>query len=249
MQGWPGDKQLFVYETIDSTMAEARRQASTISGAAWFLSYEQTAGVGRRGRAWDTQNGNFAASLLIRPNATPDQLALRGFVAALALYDTLVALTGRKDAFTLKWPNDVLLNGGKLAGILLETFNEGQGNPALIIGIGVNLINMPALEKLEKGFNSPKSLALDLGLTVAPEEFLNVLEPRFVNWNDQLCTYGFAPIRNAWLARAANIGEIITARMAKTILTGTFKTVDDTGALILQAEDSQHVITAADILF
>ena len=67
MQGWPEDKQLFVYDTIDSTMAEARRQASTISGTAWFLSYEQTAGVGRRGRAWDTQSGNFAASLLTTP--------------------------------------------------------------------------------------------------------------------------------------------------------------------------------------
>jgi BirA family biotin operon repressor/biotin-[acetyl-CoA-carboxylase] ligase len=249
MQDWPEGTQRFVFETIDSTMAEARRQAPAIAGAAWFLSHEQTAGTGRRGRAWDSQQGNFAASLLIRPDVKADQLALRSFVAALALYDTLVALTGREDVFTLKWPNDVLLRGGKLAGILLETLNEGQGNPALIIGIGVNLANMPASAKLENGATSPKSLAQDMGLKITPEEFLNTLGPRFHFWETQLATYGFAPVRIAWLAQAANIGKTITARMNETSLTGVFKAVDETGALILQAADGRHVITAADISF
>lgn len=249
MHNWPEGTQKFVFDTIDSTMAEARRQAPAIAGAAWFLSHEQTAGTGRRGRAWDSQHGNFAGSLLIRPDTTPDQMALRSFVAALALYDTLVALTGREDAFTLKWPNDVLLRGGKLAGILLETLPEGQGNPALIIGIGVNLVNMPAPAKLEEGSIAPKSLAQDMGVQLTPEAFLDTFAPRFAHWEEQLRTYGFAPIRTAWLAKAANIGKVITARMAKTSLTGTFKTVDETGALILQAADGQHVITAADIFF
>lgn len=249
MQDWPEGTQRFAFDTIDSTMAEARRQAPAIAGAAWFLSHEQTAGTGRRGRAWDSQHGNFAASLLIRPNASPDKLALRSFVAALALYDTLVALTGRDDVFTLKWPNDVLLRGGKLAGILLETLHEGQGDPALIIGIGVNLANMPAPAKLEEGATAPQSLAQNLGISVTPESFLDTLAPRFHHWETQLATYGFAPIRTAWMAQAANIGNTITARMAGNSLTGVFKTVDETGALILQAADGQHVITAADISF
>ncbi|MEJ6709708.1 MAG: biotin--[acetyl-CoA-carboxylase] ligase [Amylibacter sp.] len=249
MQDWPEGTQRFVFDTIDSTMAEARRQAPAIAGAAWFSAHEQTAGTGRRGRAWDSQNGNFAASHLIRPDTTPDQLALRSFVAALALYDTLVSLTGRAELFALKWPNDVLLNGGKLAGILLETLNEGRGNPALVIGIGVNLATLPIAAKLEATSTTPKSLAQETGMQIAPEMFLDALAPRFQHWETQLSTFGFAPIRTAWLAQAANIGKTITARMAGNSITGVFKAVDETGALILQAPDGKHVITAAEISF
>ena len=249
MHDWPEGTQKFVFDSIDSTMAEARRQAPAISGSAWFLSRKQTKGIARRGRVWDSQYGNFAASLLIRPGSTADQLALRSFVASLALYETLVALSGRNDAFMLKWPNDVLLRGGKLAGILLETLPERRRNPALIIGIGVNLVSVPTQDKLEEGFTAPRSLAQDLGFQVTPEDFLDALAPQFAHWEFQLCTYGFAPIRTAWLSKAANVGKIITARMAKTSLVGTFKTVDETGALILQAADGRHAITAADISF
>ena len=240
MQDWPEGTQKFVFDTIDSTMAEAKRQAPAIAGAAWFLSYEQTAGTGRRGRAWDSQKGNFAASLLIRPNAPPDQLALRSF---------LVALTGRKDIFTLKWPNDVLLRGGKLAGILLETHSERAVHPSLIIGIGVNLQNMPAKAKLETTATAPKSLKQETGLSFDPAVFLETLAPYFNHWEQQLVTYGFAPIRQAWLAKAANLGQTITARMPNSETSGVFKTIDDTGALILQTPDGPQVITAAEISF
>lgn len=249
MHDWPSGTQRFVFETIDSTMAQAKRQAPKLAGAAWFLSHEQTAGTGRRGRPWDSQKGNFAASLLLRPKAQIQDLALRSFVTALALYDTLVALTGREDIFTLKWPNDVLLNDGKLAGILLETLNEGGEHPALVIGVGVNLVTMPNPSKIETNATAPRSLKQATGVSVTPEGFLDILAPRFDHWEQQLQTYGFDPIRTAWLAHAANIGKIITARMGDRSLTGEFKAVDGTGALILQAADGQHVITAADISF
>ncbi|WP_069299732.1 biotin--[acetyl-CoA-carboxylase] ligase [Neptunicoccus sediminis] len=247
MQGWPEGTGKFVFDTIDSTMAEARRQAPATAGAAWFLSHEQTAGSGRRGRPWSSQKGNFAASLLIRPDAAPDKLALRSFVAALALYDALVECTGRSDAFALKWPNDVLLKGGKLAGILLETIAEGPNRYALIIGIGVNLANRPEAGKLEPTALAPKSLKQDMGVSIAPESFLGALAVAYADWETRLQTYGFAPIREAWLARAANIGKPVTARLADRSIEGIFETVDETGALILQAPDRQHVITAADI--
>lgn len=249
MQHWPEGTDKFVFDTIDSTMAEARRQAPAIAGAAWFLSHEQTAGTGRRGRLWDSQKGNFAASLLIRPQATPDKLALRSFVAALALYDALVECTGRADIFTLKWPNDVLLNGGKLAGILLETLAEGADRYALIIGIGVNLKSVPNAAALEPTALPPKSLSQETGLNITPESFLDALAVSYASWENTLQTYGFAPIRQAWLSKAANIGKPITARLPKHQIEGIFKTVDETGALILQATDRQHVITAADISF
>lgn len=247
MQGWPEGTGKFVFDTIDSTMAEARRQAPATAGAAWFLSYEQTAGSGRRGRPWSSQKGNFAASLLIRPDVAPDKLALRSFVAALALFDALVECTGRSDAFALKWPNDVLLKGGKLAGILLETIAEGPNRYALVIGIGVNLASRPESGKLEPGALAPKSLKQDMGVSIEPEPFLNALAVAYADWEARLQTYGFAPIREAWLARAANIGKPVTARLSDREIEGIFKTVDETGALILQAPDRQHVITAADI--
>jgi BirA family biotin operon repressor/biotin-[acetyl-CoA-carboxylase] ligase len=230
-------------------MAEARRQAPVTAGAAWFLSHEQTAGTGRRGRAWDSQVGNFGASLLLRPDEPLDRLALRSFVAALALHDTLVSLTKRPELFSLKWPNDVLLNGGKLAGILLETLSEGKNSTALIVGIGVNLRTQPASAKLDATATPPKCLVDETGLTITPETFLDTLAPRFAHWERCLTTYGFAPVRTAWLAQAANVGQQITARMANKSLSGTFKTVDDSGALVLQAPDGLHSITAADISF
>lgn len=249
MQHWPDGTEKFVFDTIDSTMAEARRQAPAIAGVAWFLAHVQTAGTGRRGRPWDSQDGNFAASLLIRPEATPDKLALRSFVAALALYDALVECTGRADIFALKWPNDVLLNGGKLAGILLETLAEGPDRYALIIGIGVNLKSIPSAGALEATALPPKSLSQETGLTITPESFLNALALSYANWENTLQTYGFAPIRQAWLSKAANMGMTITAKLPNQHIVGIFKTVDETGALILQATDRQHVITAADISF
>lgn len=249
MQNWPTGTQKFVFDTIDSTMAEARRQAPVTAGAAWFLAHQQTAGTGRRGRAWDSQKGNFAASLLIRPDATPEKLALRSFVAALALFDTLIALTGRDGLFSLKWPNDVLLRGGKLAGILLETIAEGPDRFGLIVGIGVNLRSKPASSVLEHGAIDPRTLSEATGLKITPEQFLDTLAPSFAAWETRLQNFGFQPLQQAWLSRAANIGKPIIARLPNQTVTGTFKTVDETGALIIQGLEQQHVITAADISF
>ena len=179
----------------------------------------------------------------------PAQLALRSFAAALALRDTFAALTGREDIIAVKWPNDVLIRGAKIAGILLETHHEGGEHPALIIGFGVNLMTRPNAQKLETTALAPTSLKHEVGIQVSPEEFLATLAPAYARWETQLSTYGFAPIRTAWLAAAANIGKTITARMTTSSIMGTFKTVDDSGALILQAADGQHTITAAEISF
>ena len=137
---------------LDSTNAEAlRRAAAGDVGPRWILARRQSAARGRRGRAWAMLPGNFAATLLARP---PGPLALRSFVAALGLYDAMVAATGRPELFALKWPNDVLLSGGKLAGILLESGAAGT----LAVGIGVNLAAAPAAETLEPGAVTPVSL-------------------------------------------------------------------------------------------
>jgi BirA family biotin operon repressor/biotin-[acetyl-CoA-carboxylase] ligase len=125
-------------------MAEGARQAPSLSGPTWICALEQTAARGRRGRAWANPPGNFAASLVLRPEGAPGHAALRSFVAALALRDAFLAAGAPEAALSLKWPNDVLLNGGKVAGILLESIGAGGRIDSLIIGIGVNLAAAPA---------------------------------------------------------------------------------------------------------
>lgn len=230
-------------------MAEAARRAPDIAGPTWILALNQTAARGRRGRLWANPAGNFAATLVMRPGQGADKAALRSFVAALALFDAFVAVTGRPDPFALKWPNDVLLNGGKVAGILLGSAGQGGGVGFLSVGVGVNLANAPEPGAVEPGALRPVSLLSETGAAVAPEEFLDHLAPAFAAYEARLVTYGFAPIREAWLARAARLGERVTARMATHEVTGTFETIDPTGSIVLHTDHGRRSIAAADIFF
>ena len=240
--------RLILPET-DSTMAEGARRAATLTAPTWICALAQTAGRGRRGRAWAMPAGNFAASLVMRPAGPPAQAALRSFVAALALRDALVAVTGRAEVFTLKWPNDVLLNGGKLAGILLESSGAAGRVDALVIGIGVNLAGTPDTTLLEAGALAPVSLLGQTGITITPEDFLTLLAQHFARWEAQFTTHGFGPIRSAWLKNAARIGQNITARMMRDEITGTFVEIDTQGQLVLETPKGRQTIAAADIFF
>ncbi|MDG1457790.1 MAG: biotin--[acetyl-CoA-carboxylase] ligase [Pseudoprimorskyibacter sp.] len=246
---WPAGYDRRVVDHVDSTNSEAVRQANDLNGPCWILAHYQTSGRGRRGRIWHMPRGNFAATLVFRPVGAPAHVALRSFVASLALYDALVSVTGRSSGFSLKWPNDVLLNGGKVAGILLESVGAGSGVRNLAIGIGVNLIAAPGPEDVEAGACIPVDLASTTGALVTPEEFLEHLASAYARLEDQFTTYGFAPIRTAWLKRAARLGQVVTARTGTTEITGTFQTVDDTGALVLNTAHGTQAIAAADVYF
>ncbi len=219
------------------------------SGPCWFLAGEQTQGRGRRARAWASPRGNFHGTLLLHPTEPAATVALRSFAAALALRDAFVALTGLPQAFMLKWPNDVLLNGGKVAGILLESSGAGQGVQHLAIGIGVNLIAAPDPALVEPGALRPVSLLGETGLRVTPETFLNALAPAYARWEAIFAAEGFAPLRRAWLAHAARLGEPIRARTGTELREGTFETIDDTGALILRQSHGPVAIPAAEVFF
>ncbi|UYV35955.1 biotin--[acetyl-CoA-carboxylase] ligase [Rhodobacteraceae bacterium D3-12] len=247
MNGWPDGYGRRVLDEVDSTMAVAARVVSELSGPEWILARRQVAARGRRGRAWRDPGGNFAATLVLRRDDPPGQLALRSFVAALALFDACVAVTGRAESFALKWPNDVLLNGGKLAGILLESSGQMGGQTHLFIGIGVNLSHVP--ETVDEGAVPPVSLRQALGVEVTPELFLDQLAAAFAKREAAFQTYGFQPIREAWLSRAARLGEVITARTTKDETTGTFETVDEVGNLVLSTPKGRVAIAAADIFF
>lgn len=244
---WPEGYGRRVLAEVDSTNAEAVRIASDLSGPEWILGLRQTAGRGRRGRAWVNPEGNFSATLVMRPAEPPHIYALRSFVAALALFDAFEAATGTAAGLSLKWPNDVLMNGGKVAGILLESIGGPTGH--LAVGIGVNLIAAPDVSQVEAGAVAPVSVLQETGVRVSPETFLDHLAQAYAIREQSFFTYGFDPIRSAWLARAARLGEVITARTGQEAHTGTFDTVDESGNLVLKTPKARMSIAAADVFF
>ena len=244
MAEWPDGYDRRVYDSLDSTLNEAARLVPTLAGPTWILALEQTAARGRRGRAWSTPRGNFAATLVMARPEDPGTAALRSFVTSLALYEALVAVTGRPGDFALKWPNDVLLKGGKLAGILLESLGAH-----LVIGIGVNLAHAPPAEALEPGALRPVTLAGEGATRIAPEDFLDTLAAAYALREAQFRAHGFAPIRRTWLEHAARRGERIRARTMRDEITGIFEDVDARGHLILRTEQGRVPIAAADVFF
>jgi BirA family biotin operon repressor/biotin-[acetyl-CoA-carboxylase] ligase len=238
-----------VLDRVDSTNAEAGRRAAAGGGPAWILATEQTGGRGRRGRAWASPPGNFHATLLAFPDLPAGRAALLSFAAAVALAEALDALTGAGAALTLKWPNDVLLGGGKVAGILLEAEGQGDRLTHLAVGIGANLAAAPAVAEVEPGALLPVTVAAATGRRIAPEALLDTLAPAFAVWQARLTAEGFAPLRTAWLARAARLGQPIAARTAQTTRHGRFETIDETGALILGTATGPVAIPAAEVFF
>ncbi|HEU0222538.1 MAG TPA: biotin--[acetyl-CoA-carboxylase] ligase [Paracoccaceae bacterium] len=246
MADWPEGVGRVLLERIDSTNAEAgRRAAAGETGPVWIMARQQTAARGRRGRAWIAPEGNFGASLLMPAPGGPAEAALRSFTAALALREALAGLTGLGEGLSLKWPNDVLLEGAKLAGILLE----GAVPATLVIGIGVNLRYAPPLAALEPGATAPVSLFEATGIALAPEALLTPLAAAFAGWEARHVAEGFHPVRAAWLAQAAGLGRRVRARLPGTTLEGIFETVDETGALVLNTGRARQRVNAADIQF
>jgi BirA family biotin operon repressor/biotin-[acetyl-CoA-carboxylase] ligase len=250
MQPRPAGAGREIHDRLDSTNAEAlRRAAAGAPAPLWVLARAQTAARGRRGRPWAMPPGAFAASLLLRPEGRPAEGALRSFVAALGLWEALAAATGAPERFALKWPNDVLLDGGKLAGILLETDAPPGGPLALVVGFGVNLGAAPPAAALEAGALAPVSLRAATGVDLAPEALLDRLAPAVARWEARLVTEGFAPVRAAWLDRAARLGAPVLARTPGRVVEGRFETIDATGALVLATASGRVVLPAAEVHF
>jgi BirA family biotin operon repressor/biotin-[acetyl-CoA-carboxylase] ligase len=244
---WPEGYGRLILDEVDSTMAEAARLAPGLDRPVWIMARRQTAARGRRGRVWAQPVGNLAATLIYKPWATPQEAAKRSFLAANALFETLALFVDR-GRLALKWPNDVLLDGGKVAGILLES--SGRAGAGIVdwlaVGVGVNLAAVPADVT---GHFAPVSLAGAAGVKVGPEDVLTALASAYATQEAKLATLGFARIRADWLRHAAKLGETITARTMTTEVTGIFQTVDEEGNLILLTPKGTEAIAAADVFF
>ncbi len=213
---------------VGSTNDWLIERADTLGDGDWVIAGRQTAGRGRRGRAWSDGAGNLMASVLVKLQPGEAAAQQLSFVAALALWDALVPLVA-SDRLKLKWPNDLLLDGAKASGILLER----QGG-AIVIGFGVNIASAPDLPD-----RATVSLAAAGAAVPTPAALLDRLAEAFAARRGEWRTQGFAAIRDHWLARAAGLGEPIVARFGEEALTGRFEGLDADGALALRLADGR----------
>ena len=234
------------HDELDSTNAEARRRAEAGEGGpVWITAKRQTAGRGRRGRAWSTETGNLAATLLTTTDAPPAVAAQLSFVAALAAADLIDTCLGQATA-RLKWPNDVLVHGRKAVGILVESGSRPDGGLWMAVGVGVNLAHAP-----DDVTPPATSLAEHMaGPPPKPGDAIEVLADRFEAWRRLWATQGFAPIARDWTARAHGLGGRCEARLPARTLTGVAEGLDADGALRLRLDDGAlERITAGDVFF
>ncbi len=189
--------------------------------------------------------GNLHATLVLPVDGVSPLSPLRSFVASLALHDALVAEAGSLAEYRLKWPNDVLQDGGKVAGILLESASGRVCR--LLIGFGVNLAAAPELPDRPKGSPPPVSVAIT-GRTICPRDFLGRLAREWQRRECQFLAEGFLPIRKAWLSHAYGIGREARFRMTRSVLRGTFRTIDPDGLAVVEAGSVRHRIAAAELM-
>lgn len=234
---------LRAFDTIDSTSDEIRRQAE--AGAAEGLAVmaaQQTAGRGRRGRAWESPPGNLFLSLLLRPKVTPGQAATLSFLTNVAVAEAVdLAMPGLP--ITNKWPNDLLISGAKISGILLESRTRPDATLDWVaVGIGVNLATHP-----DNALYPTTSLSRH-GAAVSPQDFAAWLLARYGYWYERWLAEGFAPVRAAWLSRAQGLGQPVIVRLPDREMQGRFAALDDSGALLLELPDGRiQTVTAGDV--
>ena len=238
----PTPFRLIWRESVGSTNDEARRLAEDGSAADFIVvaADRQTSGRGRRGRHWVSPPGNLHCSVLL--SAPKLEVAVQlGFVASIALVDALVHILP-VGQFRSKWPNDVLMNGRKVAGMLLEPVGQGW----IVLGLGVDVASAPPPDQV----TMPAAALSELGWNGDALSVLSAFCVAFEPWVQCWRKDGFAPIRAAWLDRAQGLGRPIEVRLERETLSGVFRGLDTDGALILdQAAAGQRRVMAGDVFF
>jgi BirA family transcriptional regulator, biotin operon repressor / biotin---[acetyl-CoA-carboxylase] ligase len=251
--------RLETFDTVGSTNAVAlERAVGGDPGKLWLVAKRQESGRGRRGRAWETLSGNLAATLLISNITDLSPSATLGFVAGLSLGDALEAVAPDADIsigidgsgsggrrYELKWPNDVLARGAKMAGILLESVKLPTAGYGLAIGIGVNVVSHPA------DVPYPATSLSELGADCTAADLFLALSDAWVdNMRGWSGGHGLSNIRERWLSRAAGLGSDIVVRLHGEVLRGTFETIDEECRLVLRdGNGNMRRIAAGDVHF
>lgn len=229
-------------ETAGSTNVEAMAHLkSGGSSPVWFVTDHQVSGRGRRNRAWMSIKGNLAATVGEAIDVAPAQAATLGFAAGAAL---AAALQKFGVPAKLKWPNDVLLDGAKLSGILLEAEAISDGRLAIVVGIGVNVVAAP------QGLPYAAASLREAGYAVSAAE---VFEALAENWSEMRLLWdngqGMPALRQRWLAHAAGIGGQVTIQIGGRTVSGIFETIDETGHMIVMTDEGRRMPIASGEVF
>jgi BirA family biotin operon repressor/biotin-[acetyl-CoA-carboxylase] ligase len=229
-------KRVHRFAIVGSTMDEARTlAASGAPHATVVLADRQDAGRGRSGRIWTSPPGNLHATFILRPGGPPQHAPQLAFVVALAVAAAVDGLAGPPTA--LKWPNDIMRGGAKLAGILLEQVDNG----AVLAGIGMNVRHHPP------DMPYPVTSLLALGCDITPDSVLaaiqRALQAEWTIWRD----HGFARVRERWLQRGPALGTTLQVRLGPEMIDGTFTGLREDGALLLQTPSGRRAIVAGDV--
>jgi BirA family biotin operon repressor/biotin-[acetyl-CoA-carboxylase] ligase len=246
---------LAAFDEIGSTNAGAMSRARDGErGPMWFVTTQQTAGRGRRQRAWIAPRGNLASSVLEVMDVSPAVAATMGFAFGLAHESALqrvsveanLRLAGSDQLkYLLKWPNDILVRGQKLCGLLVEAEAMPDSGLAVVAGIGTNIIAAP------EGTPTPATSLAALGVHVGAEELFAALSDAWVEfrgiWDNGR---GFGEIRRLWLAHAAGLGQPVAIHTGGSTVEGIFDTIDETGCMIVRTTDGKRIpISAGDVYF
>ncbi|MCA3337817.1 MAG: biotin--[acetyl-CoA-carboxylase] ligase [Roseomonas sp.] len=237
--------RLECHEVLESTSTLLKQLAE--AGAAEGLAIQalsQSAGRGRQGRGWESPAGNLYLSVLLRPSVALREAPQWSFVAAVALADTIKTLLPEAAKLTLKWPNDLLLDGAKVAGILVETGVAANHELDWIcIGIGVNIATKPSLPD-----RATSCLAEFLPAPPAPEILAVQLLQNLAHWHDLRLAQGFAPIRDAWLPHAPAMGAPVSVKRDGALIEGSFAGLSPEGGLLLAKANEVQLILAGEII-
>lgn len=240
--------EAFETTSISTNAVALERAQAGDPGPLWIVTRKQAGGRGRRGRAWSSPEGNLAASLLLTGNFELKSAATLGFVAGLSIIDALDAVCApatSPSSFKLKWPNDLLANGAKLVGILLESTQMPDGRLAIVIGIGVNVVAYP------DDVPYPATSLAQLGVTCDAETLFLALsdawEENYRIWGNGR---GLGEIRKRWLDRAAGIGSEVAVRIDGAVVRGIFETIDEDCQFVIRDNDGERLkIAAGDVHF
>lgn len=239
------DYHLLSFDTVDSTNDEAKRLArgGGCHGAVIWAK-QQTAGKGRLGRTWLSTEGNLYVSVLLQPEKPAESLAQLSFVAAVAVLEALQDLIPAGATLQCKWPNDILLGGKKLGGILLESFQAGASEkPWVVVGVGVNVDHFPASAHFPA--TCLKSSGVEL---VSAKIILSRFIHHFIDCYNVWNTKGFAPVRRQWQAHAWGLDTRISTQLPGASCEGVFVGIDAKGGLQLKLDSGKtHIVHAGDV--
>ncbi|MBX9804768.1 MAG: biotin--[acetyl-CoA-carboxylase] ligase [Alphaproteobacteria bacterium] len=236
---------LYDYSVIGSTNDEAKSLLSQGASEGTVVRAEsQTAGRGRRGRKWVSEPGNLYFSVILCPKCLLTTASQLSFVIALAVGKAILPYLTNPEILAYKWPNDLLLQKEKVAGILIETESAGgQLAEACVIGIGLNLISIPEhpAYRVTALKNHTKT---NLSRDILFSQLLDQIKSVYQIWQRD----GFTPIREAWMERAYGLGENLTVNLGKNDICGEFLGLSDEGAFLLKDNNGVvHCLVSVEI--